>query len=177
MQVFLTNEDLRISAMELDDLRLNKQITEINQILLTYINNGGGHANHPINIKYKSSQGIYFLLQYLYQLCDEYYERNKKHHMGYFTLCGMCDEFLDGESNKNHILYKDTFGDNPTFQPLYIKGQKGKDQIITTDNVYERYRELLTDKWNNDIKEPKWTHIKCPKWYENDFNNTWLHTK
>ena len=39
MQVFLPYpDDLVKSAQSLDDLRLNKQITEINQILLTYVN-------------------------------------------------------------------------------------------------------------------------------------------
>lgn len=162
MQVFITDENLAISAQNLDDLRLNKQITEINQILLTYINDGGGHANHPVNQWYKSSQGILYLLKYLYRLCDEYSYRFKKYPMGYFTYGGLCDDLL----NADGVPCKDTYGDNLLFTPAYIKGQKNKDQIITTENVYELYRKLLCNKWDNDLKYPKWTNRNKPKWYK-----------
>lgn len=167
MQVFLPYpNNLEKSAQSLDDTRLNKQITEINQILLTYVNNCGGHSNHPINQWYKSSQGIFYLLQYLYRLCDEYSTRFSKQHMGYFTYFGLGDYFLHDEFNEEYYPCKNTFGDNEDFKPAYIKGQKDKDQIITTEKVGERYQKLLCEKWDNDELKPKWTGRGEPEFYE-----------
>lgn len=160
MQVFLPYpDDLSLSAQSLDDLRLNKQITEINQILLTYVNEGGGHVNHPVNQWYKSNQGITFLLEYLPNLLDEYWDRFKKIHMGRFTYCGLYNYFYSGCTG--------VFGQgpNPSFKPAYIKGQVKKDQIITTDNVGELYQALLCEKWKHDSIEPKWTGRDKPEFY------------
>ncbi len=162
MQVFITNKDLKISAMELDDVRLSKQITEINQILLCYINeltvDKVGHQNHPINIHYKSKQGVKTLIDYEYRLCVEYKFRFNKYHMGYFTLDGILgaikiNDYYDWEDNKD-------------FNVAYIKGQKGVNQIIDKDNPYELYKTLLSNKWDNDIKPPKWTNREIPIWYK-----------
>lgn len=169
MQVFLPYpDDLIKSAQSLDDIRLNKSITECNQILLTYVNNGGGHSNHPVNVWYKSSQGIFYILKYLYRLCDEYGTRFNKSHMGYFTYCGMCDCFLHDEFNDEHYPCKDTYGDNPNFQPAYIKGVKGVNQIITTENVGELYQKLLCAKWDSDKVKPKWTNRDKPEFYNHE---------
>lgn len=164
MQVFLTDKNLKISATELDDVRLNKQITEINQIILACLNQENaksenrvikiGHINHPVTEWYNSREALMFLVDYQYYLCFEYEGRHSKTHMGYYTLRGL-------------QTYAEMFPiRNPKFDVVYIKGRKGVDQIITTKNVYERYRNLLIDKWNNAIKEPKWTNRRKPEWYK-----------
>lgn len=150
MQVFLPYpDDVKRSAESLDDLRLNKQITEINQILLTYINGSGGHINHPVNKWYKSFQGIEFLLEYQSSLCREYLYRFDKFHMGLFTYTGLEVNFLCGGF---HLSPSD---DSLDFKPAYIKGQVGKNQIITTENVGELYQKLLCEKWDNNLTSPK----------------------
>lgn len=159
MQVFLPYpDDLVKSAQSLDDLRLNKQITEINQILLTYVNGSGGHSEHPVNKWYRTENGIAFLCEYSSYLCGEYYYRFKKHHMGEYTNFGLCEELnVDDE-----ICY---------IKPVYIKGQRNKDQIITTENVDELYQKLLCDKWDNDKVAPKWTNRDTPEFYHKELNN------
>lgn len=165
MQVFLPYpNDLVKSAQSLDDLRLNKQITEINQILLTYVNGGGGHSEHPVNKWYKCNQGIEFIFNYQSILTDEYDYRFKKHHMGKFTYWGLTDEMTDEDNHTKVFGYMN----NTKFTPAYIKGQRNKDQIITTDNIDELYQQLLCEKWDNDKVEPKWTGRDKPKFYNQE---------
>lgn len=154
MQVFITNPDLSIAAQELDDKHLNKQITEINQILLSYINinSKNSYHNHPVNKWYYSQQGTKFLLSYLKYLCNEFYYRFKKQHMGYFTYIGL---------QKN--IFTTPLPYNPSFHPAYIKGQKNKDQI--KDNCYALYQNLLISKSKTSKEKYKWTLRNKPLWF------------
>ena len=158
MQVFLPYpNDLTKSVQSLDDLRLNKQITEINQILLTYVNGCGGHSEHPVNKWYKSKQGWEFLKDYSMCLCTEYTYRFGRIHMGYFATVGL---------SKHGEWHNLGLEDEITFTPAYIKDQVNKDQIITTDNVGELYRKLLCEKWDGDKVVPKWTGRTVPEFYK-----------
>lgn len=157
MQVFITNSNLSIAAQELDDKHLNKQITEINQILLSYINinSKNPYHNHPINKWYYSQQGTTFLLSYLNCLCIEFYYRFKKYHMGYFTYIGL-QNTISTLSLPNDSL----------FHPAYIKGQKEKDQIIdNTNNFYKLYQDLLIIKSSLSKEKYKWTLRDKPEWF------------
>lgn len=169
MQVFLTNENLAINAMELDDSRLSAQCKETIQLLCgmenldKFIKDDNvkiGHSNHPIFQNYYSMGNMMFLTEYLSYLCKEYYYRFGKQHQSYFTMQYFIQQygFYSGQC-------EDEFGDICECKLAYVKGQKDKDQIITTENVYELYRELLCEKWNNDKTEPKWTRRNIPSWY------------
>lgn len=76
--------------------------------------------------------------------------------------------FTDDEFSDEHYPCKDTYGDNPNFQPAYIKGVKGVNQIITTENVGELYQKLLCAKWDSDKVKPKWTNRDKPEFYNHE---------
>ena len=160
MQVFLPYaENLEKSAQSLDDIRLNKQIVEVCQILtaqynLRYSQNAAvGYANHPVVQQYGTSSGITFLLSYGAALCKEYQFRTGKMHQGSFTLAGLKSEFgALGLLNAGEYV------------PVYVKGQRGKDQVITAENVSALYQKLLSQKWQNE--NPKWTGRHPPEFYK-----------
>ena len=145
MQIFITDNNLTSSAQSLDDIRLSKNITEINQILLTYINHefDVAHKNHPVNMHYKSRSGIHFLLNYLSVLCNEYEMRFGKCHMGKITQIGMYKWFIE-----QNIIFQYDLG--KVFAVAYIQGVDGKNNILTTDNVFDIYTYLIIDNWNED---------------------------
>lgn len=151
MQVFITNPNNLIeSAQSLDDLRLRKQIVEIAQLLNIRANEvmfdlkKQGHQSHPIYNHYKNN--MKFLIEYLEELNEEYIFRFNKYPITYWTLEGF----------KNTLYQFVVFG-----TPAYIKGKD-----IEKTQVGLRYRKLLIEKWNNDIKEPKWTNRNVPQFYK-----------
>ncbi|HEX3037819.1 MAG TPA: pyrimidine dimer DNA glycosylase/endonuclease V [Oscillospiraceae bacterium] len=160
MQVFLPyTKNLEKSAQSLDDTRLSKQIVELCQILtaqynLRYSQNAVvGYANHPVVQQYNTDSGISFLLRYGAALCVEYQFRTGKMHQGSFTLAGLKAEYSTlGMSNTDE------------YSPAYIKGQRGKDQMITAENVSALYQKLLSQKWHNE--NPKWTGRQPPEFYQ-----------
>jgi len=162
VQVFLPYADnLEKSAQSLDDGRLNKQIVELCQIITTqynlrYSQNAAiGYANHPVVRQYNTGCGIAFLLDYGAALCAEYEFRTGKKQQGYFTLMGLKAEYSALE----------LLNANPQRSPaIYIKGQLGKDQIITTEHVSVLYQKLLSEKWSSEI--PKWTKRQPPEFYK-----------
>lgn len=161
MQVFLPYEnDLQKSAQSLDDVRLNKQIVELCQILTIQYNIRYGksaligYADHPIVRQYHSDSGITFLLEYGYELCAEYWFRTGKVHQCRFTLLGIKSEY-SGLGLQ--------FKCEKSFRTYYIKGVKGKNQIITDQNVSVQYRNLLCEKWLTE--NPKWTRRLQPEFY------------
>lgn len=157
MQVFLPFVDnLKKSAESLDDSRLNKQITEINQILLTYVNRRGGHSSHPVNKWYNNFDGICFLLEYQFYLCSEYSYRNGKTHMGEISYLGFSQYFLSGDDPTVNLFPK-----KKNFLPAFIQGS-GVNQIISTKNVSELYQNLLTEKWENDTINTSWAGRRKP---------------
>lgn len=165
MQIFLPYpNDLVKSAMSLCDIRLSKQVVEICQLMMIRVNKRNfkhcpnqGHETHPI-YKYYLEENDYwdFLLRYGLALCEEYEYRFNKFHMSYFTLKGFDEEIIQLVPPK-YIF------------PAYIKGQRNKDQIITTENVDELYQKLLCDKWDNDKVAPKWTNRDTPEFYHKEY--------
>ena len=161
MQVFLPYEDnLKNCAQSLDDSRLNKQIVELCQILtvqynIRYSQNPNiGYASHPVVQQYNTNNGILFLLQYGTILCDEFQFRMGKVHQGCFTLLGLKLKYSRLGFSYKHIQ---------SFKTFYIKGRKGKDQIITDESVSGLYQKLLCEKWKSE--KPKWTKRTQPEFY------------
>ena len=127
MNIFLPYEnDIRKSVESLDDLRLNKQILEIYQLLRLSIDESKsfdiserGYRNHPIYLHYKNNKK--FLIDYGFKCCKEYSHRfNKVHKLySYFT-----NSFFKYDGGKggwfgiNHFIWKAQKGNLTIFAQL-----------------------------------------------------------
>lgn len=169
-------DDLVNSAQSLDNIRLSAQCKEGVQLLCgmenldEFIKTNDikiGHSNHLVFEYYHDNVGgMEFLTEYLFHLCREYYYRFGKQHQSFFTL-GYFNAKYDWESFNE----PDEYGGYSVFKLAYIKGQRNKDQIITTENVDEFYQKLLCEKWDNDKVAPKWINRDTPEFYEKEINN------
>lgn len=167
MQIFLLYNNYRLSAVSLDDKRLNKQIIELGQILSTaiWIENCDiaetlyaegkiylpTHENHPVvrNCKHYFKAANY----YFQHLLVEYKYRFSKNHK--------CDSIVDR-------YWTDTFWDHYYLFNKYIEKPFGNH---TTNHkhikdVNEAYRLCLAEKWKNDKIVPKWTNRPVPIFYK-----------
>lgn len=160
MNIFATDEDPRISAMNLDDKRVIKMILESAQMLCTALHEHGAshlaqykptHKNHPSNIWVRENQSNYgWLLLHFAALAGEYTYRTGKHHKSF----SLFPELFEGVS----YLPKGELTPIPNCAARADMGISYKH----VDDIYEAYRLYLTDRWANDKIKPKWTNRTRP---------------
>lgn len=163
MNLFVTDINPAIAATHLDDMRLNKMITESCQmIVMAMVQNGlphskipltkagtpyrvKGHANHPITKWTGMTRGnFHWHVLYLFSMLKEYHLRTGKIRTGENIIASAID---------NYSLIPD--GD---LEPFYnCSTHRGGDTITA-------YRLTLLDKWEKDKIKVKWTNIEPPKW-------------
>lgn len=149
MNLFLPEETISESVKALDDRRLIKQILECKTILDVANKTKNGYARHPVVTYYKDYP--YFIAEYGYMACLEYWYRTKKNH-----------------KYNHYFLYKSLMSCVVYPQPFYCEGSKTDPNCIrTTENTVELFRKKLCKKWNNDKYSPKWTNRQPPEWYKN----------
>lgn len=160
MNIFLPYEkDIVEDVKALDDVRLNKQISECKTMLkaiLTHMESGEklGYFYHPVTQFYYNNP--YFIAVYGLFCCSEYYYRNEKRHecRGYF------EEYLN---NNSGVKIWD-------FVPYYMEGAiTDPNHIRTTENVGELFIIKMCKKWVADTKKnrtPKWTKRSVPEFYK-----------
>jgi hypothetical protein len=170
MQIFIPYNDHRLSAISLDDKRLNKQIIELGQILSTaiWIENCDiaetlyaegkihlpTHENHPIIINCKYY--YYEALNYLYILLKEYEYRFLKRHSSYLKA----KNFITCSSIFFRYQYEHKpFGNHTTNNKHII-------WLYWLKDVNKAYRFCLAEKWKNDKVVPKWTNRPVPEFYK-----------
>ena len=151
MNIFMPEEMLTDSAKALDDRRLIKQILECKTILDVVLDKTKkGYAKHPVVAYYKDYP--YFVAEYGYFACLEYWYRTKKNH-----------KYI------HYFLYKSLMFCEVYPQPFYCEGLKTDPNCIrTTENTIELFRAKLCKKWDNDKHPPKWTNRELPKWYHSN---------
>ncbi len=160
MNIFLPYEDDIVKSVQsLDDVRLNKQILETYQLLISAIKEKNGEKpngwyKHPIYVFYKDN--IRFLANYGYNCCREYYYRFKKPHKL--------------EERFNDYIHDFFAEQEPKFTPYYMEGSKGQPNYIrTTENVSALFQQKLIKKWEQDKakgRQPKWTNRDVPEFYK-----------
>lgn len=169
MNIFLPYEnDIVASVQSLDDLRLNKQLVEVYQLLTSAIKekNGEtikGHRNHPVYLFYKNN--LDFLAYYGLCCCCHYKARfNKKHQLeAYFA--SYCNKDFISFDREGHLV-------PPPYIPYYMEGSiKDPNHIRTTDNVSALFQRKLINKWNADKEKgrpPRWTNRDVPEFYKKE---------
>lgn len=160
MNIFVTDEDPRISARNLDDKRVTKMVLESAQMLCTALHEHGAsdlakykptHVNHPCNMWCRATRLNYgWLLMHFRALCDE------------FT-------FRTGNIHKSSLLYDDLVAgashipDGPLTE--FANCAARSDMNIDykhVDDVCTAYQLYLQDRWANDKLTPKWTNRHRP---------------
>ena len=169
MNIFLSQDNVADSVKDLDDLRLQKQLVEVYQLLDLAIREKevgheikAGHYHHPVYLHYKNN--IPFLAYYGCKCCAEYFWRFTKFHK-------LMDYFINLADNL-FVEYKGKVIPQPNFTPYYMEGSiKDPNHIRTTDNVSALFRQKLINKWNNDKAKgrmPKWTNRDVPDFYRKE---------
>lgn len=165
MNIFVTDKNASIAATCLDDVRLRKMIIESAQILCTVVSQlptymydyeksplyKPTHKNHP-SVKWaiESNENWSWLFSYWRFLHDEYVFRFNKHHL---TFTKLFDELL-------RIRFGVYFAIKDPIGFIYVGTEQSGD-------VFEKYRNLLNEKWKSDIEKnrsPKWTKREKPEW-------------
>ena len=158
MNIFLSQNTITDSVKDLDDLRLQKQLVEVYQLLTLAIKEQqegheikAGHYHHPVYLYYK--RNIPFLIGYGYECCKEYkYRFGKEHKLYMYFSC------------------RERYLCSVTYIPFYMEGSKGQPNYIRTcDNVYALFQAKLCKKWDADKlkgREPRWTNRDVPEFYK-----------
>lgn len=157
MNIFATSSSPFLSAIWLDDLRLNKMILETAQLLCTAHHELGSgtaamykstHKNHPCAIWARECRGNYlWLFEHFQALCNEYEFRRGKVH----ASRGL-EIFLP------HPPAAMPAGERTPFAnctPL-------KDYTVYAVNA--AYRTYMRAKWLNDKRTPTFTKTGWPAW-------------
>jgi len=162
MQLFMPNKSLIQSAESLDDLRLRIQLKEAAQILSTAIFNKTEIINDglykPYNkngrfTKWVQSSKYAFLniVDYCKYLHNEYQYRFNKEHKSFLVIKN-CEKYVDIFPE---IGYKN-----------YVGCKRCEELMNELDiDIHEAYQIVLSEKWINDIKKPKWTNRNKPRWF------------
>lgn len=155
MNIFVTHEDPRISAINLDDKRVIKMVLESAQMLCTALHEHGAshlaqykptHKNHPCNIWCRETHMNYaWLLMHFKALCDEYTFRRGKIHKSSL----MYDDLFEGVKHISN-------GKLTAFANCAARQDMGISYKHLAD-IPEAYRLYLTDRWSSDKLNPKWT--------------------
>lgn len=160
MNIFVLDNDVKLSASYYMDTHVNKILLECAQILCTSLFKNGKedtpykptHMNHPW-ILYASSSTLAFcwVLEHAKALCVEYEYRFNKRHKSTDII-----EFAD-----NIYLYC-KFPQRLKRRPLCVSDDC-KIPHLGTVNTVESYREYYR-KYKRHLA--KWTKRDIPHWYE-----------
>lgn len=154
MNIFMTSKCPIESAWYLDDKRVVKMVLESTQLLCTALNLNGiktpyksTHSNHPCT-KWvmESNQNWRWVHDHAVALCAEYRKRYDKTHA--------CLKVLDEIKNMGVHL--------PDAGLTEFEGCTGK-YDNTNLPITLKYKMLLSDKWNEDKREPTWYGVHYEK--------------
>lgn len=156
MEIYVSDEDPIISARNLDDIRLHKQISDTAQILSSAIFNMNGwksnlykptHVHHlAVRWATRSRNNFNWLVMHGLGLCNEYKYRFAKEDKAVSVILN-CAE-----------IYRDIPVDNLSMTPFYNGTPY---QNLTVIKAYRQYLSL--DKWGPSF--PKWTRRGQPEWF------------
>lgn len=160
MNIFVISDNVSECAMVLDDRRLIKQCLETAQLISTCLSITDtsyykiryqlskaykpAYKNHPCSIWTRESyRNFWWLVDLGKAYCREYTYRFNKVHACEKVFTDMCEPKRDLPKN-------------------YVDCSNHKH---VSDDVFINYQACLVDKWNADIRKPKWTKRTRPYWY------------
>lgn len=158
MNLFVTSADPKVCAIDLDDKRLNKIITESAQILCTVLKDEvknlpfkPTHHNHPVVIWADSTpQSLSWTLSYHRALVAEWRHRFNKDHGS--ELPSKIDRHIP--PSKTPAIFHN--GASNRLREL---------DFTWAPDVFISYQLYLSARWFNDKINPRWTKRDEPLWY------------
>jgi len=160
MNIFATSECPTQSALNLDDLRLRKMIIESAQILSTaiYLRTRSlsdllyrpTHKGHPcVRWAYRSRDNFLWLYRHGLSMAVIHRDISGVEH---------ASEKILHEAHKSWHLFSNQglteFENCTTYKDGYEHVP-----------IFDKYRLQMIDKWNSDLRSPKWTRRQIPDWY------------
>lgn len=162
MNIFATDPSATVSAEALDDLRLNKMITETAQMISTVLFNKGyvadylykpTHKNHPCVLwAEKALPNFIWLLKHGHAMNNE-----RKFRFG--------DVEHMAHTKVTSKVWLEYVGGN-TPEPAYFQNSS----MFKSGDVFDAYKRTMIVKWVNDIRQPKWTRRGHPIWADQEVN-------
>jgi len=153
MNIFFTDPDPQICAANLDDKRVTKMILESVQMLSTAVNLRGGkapykttHVNHPSNVWTRTSrENFLWLIRHARALSSEHTRRKGTVHKSSL--------YLNELEEQAELLPSLGLTEKPNCAANKSLGISYKH----IENVYDAYKLYLSERWERDVKEPKWS--------------------
>lgn len=159
MNIFVTDPDPKISALNLDDIRGRKMILESTQIVCTNLHLRGKdigysptHANHPCTVWARQSrENIEWLYEHVRWLGETHFAYSGKYHAS-LALMKRAYGFRFMFTSKGLTPFVNCTSD---FQMI--------------DDVHEAYKRQMNKKWQEDLnkaahRHPTWKLREKPVW-------------
>ena len=169
MNIFSTDIDPIISALNLDDLRCNKMIIESAALLANAIAfHGGQEKDLPI----AKTSGMPFKTKAWqnHPSCLWVKESRQNYEWLYAHMCALINE-IKFRKNTIHSMTSNLVILNDGAQFIPTKSQTGFANCTPYKNIEDTilaYKMTLVYKWEHDGVLPKWTKRNKPDWYNED---------
>lgn len=161
VNIFYSDINPEICARNLDNLRVNKMITESCQMLSTALRVNGlthpglykiAYKNHPCTLwTGKSRFNFVWLCKHTEALVNE------------FRKFGQTGKHVNAGRILEICYYNQEVIPDREFEfPPDCTTFKSRTDLPIT----ERYKLYLQEKWDNDVREPSWKNRIQPEWYE-----------
>lgn len=169
MNIFSTDFDPKISAANLDDLRVNKMIIESAALLANSIAfHGGSSADLPIS---KISGEPFKTKAWQNHPSCLWVKESKQNYLWLLDHTIALIEEIQFRKNTNHSMLSNV--------PVLIRGAnflpEGELTQFANCTPYKQiddpilaYRMAMVYKWEHDAKIPVWTNSTQPDWYTQD---------
>lgn len=164
MNIFATDPNPVVSALALDDRRLNKMIVESAQMLSMALYRYDVHdpvlykhvysySKHPCTLwAGRTRKNFEWLVMHALAMCEVYKKNNKKIHASEAVILKCWDY--------THRIPKGELEQHPNCTDF-------KNAMYSHLTIYEKYKEYLNLKWSfRDKQKPKWTNRKIPNFYK-----------
>lgn len=157
MNMLITDSDLKVSARNLDDRRLIKQILECYQIIkvnerVALGEDNVGYRNHPVIVFYRDYPD--YVIDFGLACCKEYTFRFGRIHAYDNEFTKLAVARMNSHPNGIYNCYPEA--------PIYVEGKTQVSDITS----YDLFMKKMLNKWHNDRLKPKWTRRISPRWYD-----------
>lgn len=159
MNIFATSPNPFLSAIYLDDKRVNKMTTESAQIICTVMDSLGyrvpykpTHPSHPV-VRWagESSHNISWLLRHHVALAQVYQSVYRRRHLSFIKV---------GLPFSKYIISRE----KPTLFANAAQRKKLGIDFTNESNVHIAYQKYLIERWKLDKVPPTWIGRNTPPW-------------
>ena len=156
-----------ISAVAMDDRRVNKMTLETAQMYCTATGYGTykpTHSSHPLIMW--CTNNISWLIRFHQALAAEYYHRTGKNHASFLEI----GQHMITPPVREPITFRNHARSPPLSRTVGTLKQPGE-KTVPIDfsdmlDVHKAYRYYLRARWYMDSKPATWTNRRPPEWLD-----------